>query len=56
MKNSILNLGTVLTKQQQRNVTGGDTICNDRRCWQGTGGGLNMIKLDDGTYYTPGMN
>lgn len=57
MKKSILEFGTVLTKQQQRTVKGGDTICNDRRCWQGDASGdLNMIRLDDGTYYTPGSN
>ncbi len=52
MKNSILNLGTVLTKQQQRSLTGGngdDVICDSRHCWQGTADKW-MIQREDGTY------
>ncbi|WP_271765397.1 hypothetical protein [Aquimarina algiphila] len=52
MKNSILNLGKVLTKEQQRNVTGGDgddVICDDRHCWKGTADKM-MIQRADGTY------
>ncbi len=55
MKNSLLSLGTVLTKNQQRNVTGGldiitAVICDDRHCWEGEVDTERQIQRKDGTW------
>lgn len=54
MKKSLLNLGTILSKEQLRSVNGGDIItaiiCDDRHCWEGRVDTERQLQRADGTW------